>query len=507
MNVKHQNLAILIQNRKGRLLACILLLSVLAGCVEATPAQTRSTNAETSASVLTPPEPAVSTIFGVPFFADRQINPITETAQENRDVNTLLFDPLFRVNASFQAEPAICTSAEMENNTLVLNIRQDVVFHDGSSLSAKDVLYSLKMAKDHEESIYRDRFAGVESMETDGNARVRLTLSAAHPSLTALLDIPILKSGTGVENDAVGSGRYCVMESDGQSYLVPNPTHYSGQSGAAQMTYLLMVDVSDAEALVYGALSGNLGILRPSAAGSDISLHSNADRYRIRTTELVYVGFRVTSGLFADADVRRAAAAWIAASEPGAGDFSDAGRFYPAALDYAMPENETESAVFSAEGSVRLLVSADAAADVQSAAETVRLRLEAAGLTVEWVEKSADSYETALKNGAFDLYIGTWDVGADFDFRGLLATGGSQNRTGSGNTTLDELLTAYVRAGTADGEILARQITAAANEVAAVVPLGYRYEEMLVNRRFGIRNVQPVADDLFYNIYDWICEG
>lgn len=502
--MKYQKRAISIQT--AGLLACILLLSALVGCGGIEPVQTSRSEAATSADVLTPPDAAVSTLFGIPYVAGRRVNPITETVQENRDVDALLFDPLFRVNDSFQAEPAICASVETDNNTLVLNIRQDVVFHDGSRLSAKDVLYSLNMAKEHEDSVYRDRFAGVESMETDGSFRVRLTLSAAHPSLPVLLDIPILKNGTGVENDAVGSGRYCVMESDGQSYLVPNTTHYSGQGGAAQMTHLLLVDVSDAEALVYGALSGNLGVLRPSAAGSDISLHSNADRYRIRTTELVYVGFRVTSGLFADADVRRAAAAWLIDSKPGGSDLSDAGRFFPALLGYDLTETETTSAVFSAEGSVRLLIAADAPTDVRAAAEAVRLRLESAGLTVEWVEKTAGGYETALRNGAFDLYVDSWDVGADFDFRGLLATGGSQNRTGSGSTTLDGLLTAYVRAGTADGEMLARQIEAAADELAAVVPLGYRYEEMLVNRRFGIRNVRPVADDLFYNIYDWICE-
>lgn len=502
--MKYQKQAILRQT--AGLLTCILLLSALFGCAEAEPVQTSHSEAATSATVLTPPDAAVSTLFGIPYVTGRRINPITETVQENRDVHTLLFDPLFRVNAAFQAEPAICASVETENNTLVLNLRQDVVFHDGSRLSAKDVLYSLNLAREQEGSAYRDRFAGVEAMEADGSFRVRLTLSAAHPSLPALLDIPILKSGTGVDNDAVGSGRYCVMESDGQSYLVPNTTHYSGQSGAAQMTHLLLVDVSDAEALVYGALSGNLGVLRPSAAGSDISLHSNADRYRIRTTELVYVGFRVTSGLFADADVRRAAAAWLAEARPGGSDLSDAGRLYPAALGYDLPDTEPVPAAFSAEGNVRLLISADAPNDVRAAAEAVQLRLESAGLTVEWVEKTATSYETALRNGAFDLYVGSWDVGADFDFRGLLASGGSQNRTGSGSTTLDGLLTAYVRAGTADGEMLARQIEAAADELAAIVPLGYRYEEMLVNRRFGIRNVRPVADDLFDNIYDWICE-
>ena len=60
--------------------------------------------------------------------------------------------------------------------------------------------------------------------------------------------------------------RYRMMESDGQRYLVTNTAHFSGQSGHAQMTHMLLVDVSDADALIYAAVSGNLGILRPTIA-------------------------------------------------------------------------------------------------------------------------------------------------------------------------------------------------------------------------------------------------
>ena len=44
----------------------------------------------------------------------------------------------------------------------------------------------------------------------------------------------------------------------------------------------------------------------------------------------------------------------------------------------------------------------------------------------------------------------------------------------------------------------------AAKQEAAVVPVGYRCDAVLLNRKFGIRNVKPTADDVFDNIYDWV---
>ena len=487
-----------------RLTCWLLALTLLSACGRAQPAETEATPAATTAPILTPPEPAVNLLFGVPFHENRRINPITASSQTDRDVDALLFDPLFRVDASYQAQPNLCTEAVYEDGKLRLTIREGVLFTDGSMLGAEDVVYSLRMAMEDEHSCYRSRFAGVTAIEAAGNRSVVLTLHAAHPSLTAMLDIPIIKHGTGQDNDAVGTGRYRMMESDGQRYLVTNTAHFSGQSGHAQMTYMLLVDVSDADALIYAAVSGNLGILRPTIAAG-VELHADADRCRMPTTTLIYIGFRMASGLFASETVRRSAAAVLADADWTETQTAQAPDFYPAALGYADSDDADadETTRWAIHGTVRLLVNADEP-DELAAAEATETALTAAGLTVTCLKETGSAYTAALQKGAYDLFVGAFDAGADFDLRGLLATGGSQNRTGCGSAELDALLTSYVRAGTADGELIARQIVTAAKQEAAVVPVGYRCDAVLLNRKFGIRNVKPTADDVFDNIYDWV---
>ena len=149
-----------------------------------------------------------------------------------------------------------------------------------------------------------------------------------------------------------------------------------------------------------------------------------------------------------------------------------------------------------------MLVNGDAAYS-GAAAAAVSGAFAEAGLTVEIDAQPAQDYAAALEKGSFDLYFGAIDAGADFDFRPLLRGNGAENHTGLGNSDLNLLLDAYAQAGTADGELIARQIAEKVLGEAAIVPIGYRYTEMLLNRMFGVSNVAPVAGDLFYNVYDW----
>ena len=515
---------------------CLLAaaLTLLSACAGGEPALVEETPALTTAETIAPPEQAVNSLFGVPYHAGTgAINPITEPIQMNRDVYSLMFDTLFRVDAQFQPQYSLCAAAELDGTALYLAVRDGVQFHDGSALTAADVVYSLKMAMEDEASVYRGRFDGVESIEADGSGRVVLTLAEARPSIPALLDIPIVKRNTGRGTDAVGSGRYRMMETDGQRYLVPNTAHFTGQSAGTQMTHMLLTEVADADALVYGAASGNIDILRADAfADGAVELRADADRYRLDTSELLLIGFRTGGGLFADRSVRLAAAALLDAktfcSETLNGGAAAAPSLFQPALGYEFPA-ETASAsgtpealaaavaniggyrrgadgVFkNADGTaltLTMLVNGDAAYS-GAAAAAVSGAFAEAGLTVEIDAKPAQDYAAALEKGSFDLYFGAFDAGADFDFRPLLRGNGAENHTGSGNSDLNLLLDAYAQAGTADGELIARQIAEKVLGEAAIVPIGYRYTEMLLNRKFGVSNVAPVAGDLFYNVYDW----
>lgn len=57
----------------------------------------------------------------------------------------LVFDPLIKVSNDMKLVPSICASWEMANNnfTFICHIRRGILFHNGTELTSKDVLFSL----------------------------------------------------------------------------------------------------------------------------------------------------------------------------------------------------------------------------------------------------------------------------------------------------------------------------------------------------------------------------
>lgn len=108
---------------------------------------------------------------------------------------SLLYEGLFHLDGQFTPQPLLCASYtyDPEALTYVLTLRQGVVFSDGSPLTAADVKATLTAARSS--ARYAPRLADVKSISA-GNGTVTLTLSRPNSALPALLDIPILKSGT-----------------------------------------------------------------------------------------------------------------------------------------------------------------------------------------------------------------------------------------------------------------------------------------------------------------------
>ncbi|MBR5519481.1 MAG: hypothetical protein IKU55_02065 [Clostridia bacterium] len=504
-------------------------LGVFSACSEP-PADPISveTPAQTTAVTLSPPPQAVNALFGVPFY-DRgtPLNPLTETARINSDVCSLLFDTLFTLDENLQVHANLCSEVTATETGYLLTIRDGILFHDGTRLTANDVAYSLRLAMTEENSIYKSRFDGISSIGLDNTNHIVLILDEPRPSILAELDIPIIKQGTGYDRDAIGSGRYRMIETDDQRYLVPNTSHFSGQGIGAQMTHMQLTAVADADSLIYGVTSGNIDILRTTdAENAGIVLHANADRYSVETTELIYAAYGNHNAIFDHSNIRKTLGDAIAeafadkvsaapllfsnrfgyfgeVSPAAAPQYSAAVRVATAFLQAGYRRDTDEQFVLS-DGSyltLRLLVNAadNTAAD---AVEQIAAMLADAGIASSIVAKTGDDYTTAIAKKQFDICFGAYDAGNDFDFTALLSNGAAAV-FGIESSDLDLLLHSFLQIGTADGGLIARQIGERVAEQARLIAIGYRVETVLVNRKFSIYNVKMTADDIFYNIYDW----
>ena len=184
--------------------ALALALSLLTGCAQIDeveeplfPAEEEPVPEETSA--------ALPSVFSLPYLAGQPLNPLTCPDGMQQTVASLLYEGLFHLDTQLEPQPLLCASYtyDPEALTCTLTLRQDAVFSDGSPLTAADVKASLTAARSS--TRYAARLADVKSISA-GSGTVTLALSRPNSALPALLDIPILKSGTEKKDIPTGTG-------------------------------------------------------------------------------------------------------------------------------------------------------------------------------------------------------------------------------------------------------------------------------------------------------------
>ena len=127
--------------------------------------------------------------------------------------------------ATFEIKPSLATEWKFaEDNSLDLTIRQGVKFHDGSSLSADDVVYTLNMASDPGSKVATpSNYAWIDKAEKTGDFSVRIKMKKPTPAALEYLAMvtPIhpkaYREKVGPEGFAakpVGAGPYKIVKND-----------------------------------------------------------------------------------------------------------------------------------------------------------------------------------------------------------------------------------------------------------------------------------------------------
>ena len=131
--------------------------------------------------------------YGLAYQAEYGLDPYNCLSLNNRVIFSFLYEPLFAVNSAYEAVPVLAEGYDISDDglTTTVYLQKDVRFHDGSRLTAKDVLYSIDQARGSD--YYGSRFYAVTNASADGDYTVVLTTSTAYECLPLRLDIPIVK--------------------------------------------------------------------------------------------------------------------------------------------------------------------------------------------------------------------------------------------------------------------------------------------------------------------------
>ena len=148
-------------------------------------------------------------VFSLAVDFDRSLNPLRTTSSASLSIAGLVFDNVFEVDANYNLSSRVCTDWRVndEGNFWTLFIDTSIPMHDGSTLTAYDVAYSIQRAMIYS-SLYQGRLYSVQGCSA--YAEDQLCISTKYPDtrLPWRLTIPVIKNKSILSNAPVGSGPF-----------------------------------------------------------------------------------------------------------------------------------------------------------------------------------------------------------------------------------------------------------------------------------------------------------
>lgn len=494
------------------LLLCALLCALpLTGCWQAEPEgeNTELIQPEAPIEEDSSDDARLPEHLALPYIPDRSLDPVTCPDGMQQTVASLLCEGLFRLGGNFEPQPWLCSgyTANETFTSYTFTLRGGVTFSDGSPLTAADVRATLLRAKSSER--YSARLAAVSSI-TAGDGVVTVALSSPNSGLPALLDIPIIKSGT--ESAPVGTGPYLFSQAEDGAWLVANQTWWAGSTQPTDR--IALVEAADRDTMLYRFTSRDVQLITADlTVVSPVSVTGSISYQDVDTTVLQFIGCNARRQPLDDPALRRALGMAVSRSRivsaflsghGSAAQFpvSPASPLYPSALERTYSKDELAATLtqsgYTPGRTLTLLVNSENSFKTSIAAYLAESFTDA-GIPVSVKSLPWEEFTAALAAGNFDLYYGEVRLGADWDLTSLLATNGSLNAGGWGDESCDLLLRSFASATdrAAAMESLCRRLQAQ----MPVIPVCFKSTSVLTQSGV-LEGLTSTAAEPFYGLTD-----
>jgi peptide/nickel transport system substrate-binding protein len=252
------------------------------------------------------------------------LDPRIGTDAQSEHIDELLFDGLVKRDPSFHFVPALADSWQQPDPlTIVFHLRNDVRFHDGSLLTSRDVLWTIRSMSDPHSpgaiiTAKAASYASIDSMQAPDDRTVILHLK--HPDNFLLNNLStgamgIVPAGSGKDfwQHPVGTGpfKFVSQQIDQEVVIERNTSSWSAAPNIARVRFAVVPDAIT-ESLELEKGSADLAInslpmdsLPILAARKDLTVDYTTG------TQIHYLAFNVRDPLLSDLRVRQAIACAI----------------------------------------------------------------------------------------------------------------------------------------------------------------------------------------------------
>ena len=538
------------------LLAAAMLFS-LAACgeaaagPEATPEPATDDGAATVSGQTLTFGDAADSVFSLSLDYEESLNPVKTQSTLNQLVDCLVYDRLFEVDENFNVTSRVLSDWYYSKNedsagVWVLRVKDGIQMHDGSTLTAQDVAYSVSCIFTSEKHknlqmqigrVYSSAFNGEVYLATEG---------ADNAQLPQRMSIPIIKAGSVGDEIPAGSGPY--MYNEDHTALVKFDGYENSES--LPLDEVQLRAYRGMEELITEFESGLVDLVVNDPTGIyNMGYGGKNEKRVITTTNLHFIGFNSKSRFF-QYDAYRCAMNWIVNRDKIVSDTLDGNAVatvLPIHPNSSLYDTDIASQFsydparcltelerggcrdLDADGMLEFALSgmkvdielnfavcADNAAKVQEARQIAE-DMEAIGLSVNLRELTWKDYVAALRTGyidadqeepeiPMDMYLAEVALTGDWNILTLISGDWEEDNTlnygGWENSELERLTEAYLGAKDDDRAQAVRDWLQLLTTTTVILPVCFETRDV-ISHLGTISGMSPNQYDIFHNITAW----
>lgn len=468
-------------------------------------------------------------------------NPIATASRAVADCSRLVYDSLFYLDENLCAQGVLAKQYTVSDDkkTYTITLDTSFKFHDGTSFSAADAVYTINEIKRlNQKSLFFENVSNIESVSAGGSDILIIKIISPEPLFINNLSFPIVKNQTPSDTKVefpIGTGPYKFVKTtlvramyfeENENYAGKRPTENKMKNAVVTFvpdketqTYALEAHQADAACVTAAELAN----YNPKGAVKTIYYNNR---------RLTFIGINASNAALSNDALRRAVSYAIdrndiinsvlfGIGEPTLLPFSTQGFMYPQKYkDVSKHASEAESALKDAgwtadtdsvmyyvgadkkkvRAEVSLLVNSENEARVQIAGKIAE-SLKQAGIKVNVVSANFETYKSRIESQKYDMYIG--EVYMDSSYSTDLLFGANAKYS---VYTSDELESAAAKKKSAVGReqttAVFEQLSDCLAEKMPVVCLYFGCDALIANNMLGCGE-KTVLGNEFANLRMW----
>ena len=259
---------------KKKFLALVLLMTllgtVLSGCGDGSAAETQKSRADTNELVV-----------GIAQDLDDSLDPHKTVKAGTREVMFNVFEGLMKPTTDGDLTPAIAEKYEVseDRRTYTFHLREGVQFHNGETVTAEDVVYSIQRCAAATETgiVQVEAFSVIQDIKTPDDKTVAITISEPSNEFISYMTTAILPADYDKQDTApVGTGPFKFVSRTAQDSVVLEK--FDGYWGTpAQLDKVTLKIIENADSLMMSLQSGAIDLCAHLTSTQVAQLGENFD--------------------------------------------------------------------------------------------------------------------------------------------------------------------------------------------------------------------------------------